>query len=104
MNQWRFDFGGDFTEHLEREAEWIEKSRKQVRKAIQLVKMAGRLTGRDRKEAERLGLRAETAEETADNLRALELLDAQLANIGCYPELMAQCRAWDGETPIDIVG
>ncbi len=66
--------------------------------------MAGRLTGRDRKEAERLGLRAETAEETADNLRALELLDAQLANIGCYPELMAQCRAWDGETPIDIVG
>ncbi len=94
----------DFTEHLEREAEWIEKSRKQVRKAIQLVKMAGRLTGRDRKEAERLGLRAETAEETADNLRALELLDAQLANIGCYPELMAQCRAWDGETPIDIVG
>ncbi len=83
---------------------WGDTARKQVKNAINLVKMAGKLTGKDRKEAERLGLRVDTAAETAEDFRALVLLAEKLNNIGAYPELMAACQAWDGRAEIDVVG
>ncbi len=62
----------------------------------------GRLTGKDRKKAERMGLRVGTAAEAAEDLRALAFLEEKLNNIGSYPELMAPCQAWDGQTKINI--
>lgn len=81
---------------------WGDTARKQIKNAINLVKMEGRLTGKDRKKAERMGLRVGTAAEAAEDLRALAFLEEKLNNIGSYPELMAPCQAWDGQTKINI--
>lgn len=83
---------------------WGDTARKQVKNAINLVKMAGKLTSKDRKEAERLGLRVDTAAETAEDFRALTLLGEKLNNLGAYPELLSACRAWDGQSEIDVMG
>lgn len=98
------DFGADFEADLARAAEWIERNLAKVRESITLLKQGRKLSGKKRKDAERLGINTATAEDSEQMLYDLELLRGQFEMIGSYPDLVAQAQMWDGQTEVDPVG
>ncbi len=104
MKQGLLDFGADFEADLARAAEWIEKNIKAINESVTLLKQGRKLSGKKRKDAERLGITTATQEGTEEMLYDLELLRGQFEMIGSYPDLVAQAQMWDGVTEVDPVG